>query len=143
MNYFLIIHSSQLLYSTLYHGGQDLISTELVNEGLGLLTLLLYLDGLLVMIKCVFCLSLLVRVIVSLVVGEFLVLKEDGLLHNMIKELSIMTNHNYSDTTVAQVVIQPHNTIKIKMVSGLIQEKYIRFNEEGTGDVTSHPPSSR
>ena len=53
-----------------------------------------------------------------------------------------MTDKNDSIGTGSQKILQPLNTLDIKMVSGLIQQKHVRTTEQQLRKFNAHAPSA-
>lgn len=104
INNLFVFHSVQHLNSALHHGGQDLIGSEFVYEHFGFFPFLLDLNCFFVVIDDVFSECLFISVIIAFIVGEFLVFEENGLLDNVVEELSVMGDYQNSNATMLKIV---------------------------------------
>src|SRR5699024_3734741 len=59
---------------------------------------------------------------------------------HIIKKSPVMTDKNDSIGTGSQKILQPLNTLDIKMVSGLIQQKHVRTTEQQLRKFNAHAP---
>ena len=115
------------LDSALHHRGSLGVVPELIDEGLHVR------DGVLLGIELLhlelqlFGARLLEAVVVTLVVGEFLVLEVDDFLAADVQELSGVRDDHYRLFTVDDIVFEPHDSVQIEMVGRLIKQKNIFF----------------
>jgi hypothetical protein len=66
----------------------------------------------------------------------------DDFIANIIQEFSCMGYHNDSMITVYDIVLEPHHSVKIKMIRRFIQQQYIWFDVKGSSKRNSHPPTT-
>lgn len=142
LNHFQVIHPVQHFDPALHHRSQDLIGSEFLDKCLGLFSFLLVLFCLFVVVLCHVSQSLLILVVVSFIVDQFLVFVKDSFLNHFVKELSIVTHYHYCVGTLLEVTFQPHHSIQVQMVGRFIQEQYVGFHKESPGNVESHLPTS-
>lgn len=72
-------------------------------------------------------------VIISLIVVKFLLVEMHDFVTGHVKEFSGMGDDDDCTFAVCDVVFEPHDCIKIQMVSWLIQQQNIRLDEKCTG----------
>lgn len=86
--------------------------------------------------------DLLESVVVTTIVVKFFIEEMNDLVTGHIQELPGMRNDNHCAFAVADVVLEPHDGVKIQVICGFVQQKDFGLDEESSGQGDSHSPTS-
>jgi hypothetical protein len=77
-----------------------------------------------------------------LVHNELLVVKMYDLLAHCIEEVLVVRHYEECFLPLLQVVVQPDDSIQVKMVRWLVQHEEIRLDKQSSSQGDTHAPST-
>lgn len=86
--------------------------------------------------------DLLKSVVVTAIVIQFFVEKMNNFIASHVQKLSGVRHDNNCTFAVANIVLEPHDSVQIQVIGWFVQQKNLRFDEEGSGQGDSHSPTS-
>mmetsp|Transcript_10805 Transcript_10805/g.19707 ORF Transcript_10805/g.19707 Transcript_10805/m.19707 type:complete len:352 (-) Transcript_10805:570-1625(-) len=137
-----LLHLIEDLLLTLGLLDEVSVGTATGNEGLDVANVLLLLLVLLHLNDLVFGDSLAEGVVVTSVVNQFLLGKPDDVRANTVEEILGVRNDHQTLLVLAEILLQPHASLKIQMVGRLIKQEQSGSGEKGTSKGDAHTPTT-
>ena len=82
-------------------------------------------------------------IIVSTIVMQPLVEKMDYLVTCHVQKFTGVRHYNYCSLAITNIVLQPHHSVQIQVVSRFVEQEHLGLNKQGSCQRHSHSPTSR